>query len=109
VPSHCSPEGCGLSFQVQGVFNNENEYLLPPFPLSLCLTDIKRLAEKEDWVVDNEGLTSLVGILVCVVGTFLAGFFFCKCDETGFYILQKLNYFGLSLYVCILVSVVLGK
>ena len=78
VPSHCSPEGCGLSFQVQGVFNNENEYLLPPFPLSLCLTDIKRLAEKEDWVVDNEGLTSLVGILVCVVGTFLAVFLFAS-------------------------------
>lgn len=33
------------------------------FPLLLCPTDIKRLAEKEDWVVDNEGLTSLVGIL----------------------------------------------
>uniref|UniRef100_A0A8C8AIN7 Exocyst complex component 2 n=1 Tax=Otus sunia TaxID=257818 RepID=A0A8C8AIN7_9STRI len=31
--------------------------------------DIKRLAEKEDWVVDNEGLTSLVGILACLVGS----------------------------------------
>uniref|UniRef100_A0A8C8AKD1 Exocyst complex component 2 n=1 Tax=Otus sunia TaxID=257818 RepID=A0A8C8AKD1_9STRI len=61
--------------------------------------DIKRLAEKEDWVVDNEGLTSLVGILACLVGTFFDGFFFFgKCNETGFCILQKCNYFGLSLY-----------
>lgn len=69
MPSHYSSSVCGLSFQVQGVFNNENLYLLSPpthpiFPLLLCPTDIKRLAEKEDWVVDNEGLTSLVGILV---------------------------------------------
>lgn len=26
----------------------------------LLLIDVKRLAEKEDWVVDNEGITSLV-------------------------------------------------
>lgn len=24
------------------------------------LVEVKRLAEKEDWIVDNEGLTSLV-------------------------------------------------
>lgn len=100
MPSHCSPNVCGLSFQVQGVFNNENKYRLPlptPFTLLLCLTDIKRLAEKEDWVVDNEGLTSLVGILVSVADTFF---------ETDFYILQNLKYFLLCLYVYILVSVV---
>lgn len=62
-------------------------FSLPPTtPLLLSLADIKRLAEKEDWVVDNEGLTSLVGILLGHVGTF-----FCKCDEIGSCILQKLN------------------
>lgn len=29
----------------------------------MCFLDVKRLAEKEDWVVDNEGLTSLVHVL----------------------------------------------
>lgn len=30
------------------------------------LSDVKRLAEKEDWVVDNEGITSLVRMHCCV-------------------------------------------
>lgn len=33
---------------------------------SICVlvfhVEIKRLAEKEDWIVDNEGLTSLVSL-----------------------------------------------
>lgn len=36
MPSHCSPNVCGLSFQVQGVFNNENEYHLPLSPSPSC-------------------------------------------------------------------------
>lgn len=28
------------------------------------VSDVKRLAEKEDWVVDNEGITSLVRMLI---------------------------------------------
>lgn len=48
-------------------------------PLALrSLTDIKRLAEKEDWVVDNEGLTSLVGVLMCLGGPFWIFFFFLQ-------------------------------
>lgn len=36
-----------------------------PFHWYLCFSvhsDVKRLAEKEDWVVDNEGITSLVRV-----------------------------------------------
>lgn len=30
------------------------------------LVEIKRLAEKEDWIVDSEGLTSLVSAILFV-------------------------------------------
>lgn len=41
-------------YKVQWDYYNK-KYLCAYFPL-----EIKRLAEKEDWIVDNEGLTSLV-------------------------------------------------
>lgn len=36
------------------------------FVLLFTHSDVKRLAEKEDWVVDNEGITSLVRMCHCV-------------------------------------------
>lgn len=62
------------------------------FAFFLCLTDIKRLAEKEDWVVDNEGLTSLVGKLVCC-SHFLWSIllFLNRRNETVLYVLQKIE------------------
>lgn len=46
------------------VEKNESNKLLFFFRFALCLCffylDVKRLAVKEDWVVDNEGITSLV-------------------------------------------------
>lgn len=35
------------------------------------LSDVKRLAEKEDWVVDNEGITSLVRTGYCIKQYFM--------------------------------------
>uniref|UniRef100_A0A8C4GYK4 Exocyst complex component 2 n=1 Tax=Dicentrarchus labrax TaxID=13489 RepID=A0A8C4GYK4_DICLA len=40
------------------------------------IEDVKRLAEKEDWVVDNEGITSLVRMCYC---TPICGVFFTSC------------------------------